>query len=374
MKNPLPNEIYLERTRKRTLDVRGDFFRDQTAIIHSNAFRRLKHKTQVFFAPDNDHICTRIEHVLHVATIATTICKGLNRYGWELDPDMAYAIGLGHDLGHTPFGHAGEKALNERLKQIDSSLSFIHEVNSYRVVEHLAYNGKGLNLTYGVKDGIISHNGERDDRILIPDAKIKNLNAIANRKIMPSSFEGCIVRLADKIAYLGRDIEDAMIAKYITEKDIPSDVKKALGKQNGKIINHLVIDAIENSCKQNNISFSDDTYQLVTKLKKFNYKMIYNHPELKRYDEFCRNIIFKLFNHLETLWDKHKISFIDYEKTGIYLDKNFGHYLQSMSTFYNLPDAPPYLFITDYISGMTDSFALDAIKQITIPKPILFSY
>src|SRR3989339_1132510 len=140
MKNPFDEKTYLQRTIEREMDIRGDYFRDQTAIIHSMPFRRLKHKTQVFYAPDNDHVCTRIEHVLHVATIAATVCKGLNRYGWDLDMEMAYAIGIGHDLGHAPFGHQGEKALD---KILGGNNAFVHEVNSYRVVEKLANNGQG---------------------------------------------------------------------------------------------------------------------------------------------------------------------------------------------------------------------------------------
>ena len=372
MKNPLSVEQYKKRTFPRIPDIRGDFFRDQTAIIHSNPFRRLKHKTQVFFAPDNDHICTRIEHVLHVATISHSICKGLTRQAWELDSDMAYAIGLGHDLGHTPFGHAGEKALDDKLKQINPDLFFIHEINSYRVVEYLANNGKGLNLTYGVKDGIISHNGEQDLHELSPDPIIKDFDKIINRKIMPGSFEGCIVRLSDKIAYLGRDIEDAMVAKYITENDIPPIVRKELGKRNGDIINKLVIDVIENSSKKNLIAFSDETSELVIALKNFNYKKIYNHPDLIRYDEFCKNIIFNLFDHLQNLWDKYSNDFDAYKNSGIELDKHFGKYLKNMSDFYNYSETKSHVVITDYIAGMTDLFALEAIKQITIPPPITF--
>jgi dGTPase len=184
MKNPFSESIYLQRTEPRETDVRGDYFRDQTAIIHSTAFRRLKNKTQVFFAPENDHICTRIEHVLHVATIAATICKGLNKYGWELDIDMAYAIGLGHDLGHTPFGHAGEMALN---KILGGNNAFVHEINSYRQVEYLAKKGQGLNLCFGVKDGIICHNGEKDEQYLKPSQILNNLDKIKTRKVVCNS-------------------------------------------------------------------------------------------------------------------------------------------------------------------------------------------
>jgi len=367
--NPLTNEIYLKRSTDRLTDARGDYFRDQTAIIHSSAFRRLKHKTQVFFAPENDHICTRIEHVLHVATIAATICKGLNSKGWHLDTDMAYAIGLGHDLGHTPFGHAGEKALNRKLGENNN---FIHEVNSYRVVEHLSNNGEGLNLTYGVKDGIICHNGERDEQRLKPNNKPNNLEEIKNRKCTPSSYEGCIMRFSDKIAYLGRDIEDALIANIIKIEQIPASIENELGNKNGQIINNLVIDLIENSSDSDYISFSDEKYELVTLLKKFNYTHIYSHQKLKQYDDFCDKIVCTLFDHFTNLFLKNTNQFELYQKDYLRVNQSFGAYYQSMLNFYgNLTD--PTSLVVDYISGMTDKYALESIKQITIPAPIIFS-
>lgn len=368
MVNPLPENIYLKRQIPREPDIRGDYFRDQTAIIHSTAFRRLKNKTQVFFAPENDHICTRIEHVLHVATIAETICKGLNNYGANLNPDMAFAIGLGHDLGHTPFGHAGEKALN---KLLGGNNAFVHEINSYRQVEYLAYKGTGLNLCYAVKDGIICHNGEKDEQYLKPDNKEKDLDKIKDRKYVASSYEGVITRFADKIAYLGRDIEDAIVAGFISENDIPSDVKKIIGNKNGKIINHLILDLIENSKESDIIGFSDNTYELVIKLKHFNYKYIYAHPELQRYDKFCDKIINNIFDHLYNLLEKNNFNFDKYNESGIDLDKNFGEYLLDMKDFYK-DNTPKNQIITDYVAGMTDTFALNSIKQITIPKPISF--
>jgi dGTPase len=369
MKNPFPIDIYTKRKVHREQDVRGDFFRDQTAIIHSTAFRRLKNKTQVFFAPENDHICTRIEHVLHVATIAATICKGLNNHGFELDVDMAYAIGLGHDLGHTPFGHAGEMALN---KILGGNNAFVHEVNSYRQVEYLANKGKGLNLCYGVKDGIICHNGEKDEQYLKPSTSLNDLDSIKDRKVVATSFEGCIMRFSDKIAYLGRDIEDAFIAGYIADKDIPNEVKHLLGDRNGRIINTLIVDIIENSKNSDKIGFSDNTYESETKLKHFNYKMIYNHPDLKRYDKFCHNIIASLFDHLTNLIETYKFEFHRYYESGIELDRNFGEYICGMFDFYSLEKSSTTQIVTDYISGMTDTFALESIKQITIPKPIHF--
>lgn len=369
MKNPFQQSTYLQRTEPRETDVRGDYFRDQTAIIHSTAFRRLKNKTQVFFAPENDHICTRIEHVLHVATIAATICKGLNKYGWDLDIDMAYAIGLGHDLGHTPFGHAGEKALN---KILGGNNAFVHEVNSYRQVEYLAKKGKGLNLCFGVKDGIICHNGEKDEQYLKPSDSINDLDKIKNRKVISNSYEGCIMRFSDKIAYLGRDIEDAFVAGFISDRDIPDDVKVLLGDRNGRIINNLIIDIIENSKDSDKIGFSDQKYESVTKLKKFNYQMIYQHLELQNYDKFCDNIISSLFEHLLNLISVFKFDSSKYYESKIELDKNFGDYLSGMKEFYLKRKDSNIQIITDYIAGMTDSFALESIKQITIPKPIHF--
>ena len=243
MKNTIPEKIYLQRSRKLNTEIRGDYFRDQTAIIHSMAFRRLKHKTQVFFAPENDHVCTRIEHVMHVATIAKSICKGLNKNGWQLDIEAAFAIGLGHDLGHAPFGHEGEFILSQKL----GNRKFMHELNSYRVVEYLSNNGKGLNLTYMVKDGIICHNGEKFEQYLKPDDKPKNLDKITNRQVIPSSYEGCVVRFSDKTAYLGRDIEDAITAGFIKRTDIPKDIQKKLGSTNSDIIDGFVRDFINNS-------------------------------------------------------------------------------------------------------------------------------
>jgi dGTPase len=369
MKNPLLKEAYAKRTIPRKPDIRGDFFRDQTAIIHSTAFRRLKNKTQVFFAPENDHICTRIEHVLHVATIAATICKGLNGKGWELDADMAYAIGIGHDLGHTPFGHAGEKALNMLL---GGNNAFVHEINSYRQAEYLANKGTGLNLCYGVKDGIICHNGEKDEQYLKPAGRINNLDEIKDRNIIASSYEGCIMRFSDKIAYLGRDLEDAYTAGFITDSDVPEKVKKELGNRNGQIINTLVIDLIENSKDSDEIGFSDEKFELITELKKFNYEKIYNHPVLRNYNDFCDKIINSLFSYIAEILDKNENDFEKYKASDIEFDRHFGNYLEEMLSFYEARNEKNIQIITDYISGMTDLFALESIKQITIPKPIVF--
>ena len=183
------------RKREREEDSRGPYYRDTTAIIHSSPFRRLKHKTQVFFAPSNDHICTRMEHVLHVASIASSICRPLG-----LDSELAWAIGMGHDLGHTPFGHVGERIIS-KLSEERGLGKFEHEINSLRVVDFLAEHGKGLNLTYAVRDGIISHNGESISMRIRPTFEIKDLSSIKERKgLIPSTYEGVVVRFSDTIA------------------------------------------------------------------------------------------------------------------------------------------------------------------------------
>jgi dGTPase len=366
MRNPLSEKDYSKRTKNRREDIRGYYFRDQTAIIHSMAYRRLKHKTQVFFSPENDHICTRIEHVQHVATIASTICKGLINKGWELDMEMAYAIGLGHDVGHAPFGHAGEEALKKCIKQ-----PFMHEINSYRVVEKLANNGEGLNLTYGVKDGIICHNGERFEQELIPSPNIKELNLINDRSETPNSIEGCIVRFSDKIAYLGRDIEDAILLGVISPKDIPQEVRKALGRKNGELIDNLVIDIIQTS--QSSIKFSDAKFELINKLKNFNYDRIYNHQNIKEYKIYIEKMIRNLYDYLENLLTKNSNDIEKYNKETTIFARNFGSYLNKMDKFYDLNSGINSTeILQDYIGGMTDDYAIKCITEITIPTPLFY--
>ncbi len=370
MKNPLSEAVYQRRSKPREEDIRGPYFRDQTAIIHSLPFRRLKHKTQVFFAPENDHVCTRIEHVLHVATIAETICKGLNRSGWELVEDLAFAIGLGHDLGHAPFGHSGEREL-ERLNK--GSFPFRHEINSYRVAEHLANSGEGLNLTWAVKDGILCHNGESFEKTLTPSPQEKDLEKIVDRSSVPSTYEGCIVRFSDKIAYLGRDIEDAIAGELISLDDVPERIRREIGTTNGEIINTLVIDLIHHSRDSGQIGFSEEKYDLFRMLSDFNYDNIYRHRILSRYEKYCERIIRTLYEYLMELVERIGE---DYERYATdpetKLDRKFGHYLERMDSFYRSEGADAARKVTDYIAGMTDGYALEAVRQITLPEPIEF--
>lgn len=371
MKNPFPDEIYEQRTQPKNHPIRGEYFRDQTAIIHCLPFRRLKHKTQFFFAPENDHVCTRIEHVLHVATIGATICKGLSKHGWELNSELAYAIGLGHDLGHAPFGHSGETALNKLLRD---SKKFMHEINSYRVAEYLSNDGNGLNLTYAVKDGIINHNGEQFEQTLKPSTLLHNLNNINTRNQIATTYEGCIIRFADKIAYLGRDIEDAITTKLIQNHEIPNEIISALGDSNGTIINNFVIDIIESSKNKDCIMLSDEKYQLMLQLKKFNYQKIYNHPELVHYHNTVIEIINDIFQFLHKCYTQNTNDFAAYQTSKNALEKEFGDYLEKMQHFYQATNADITQIITDYISGMTDNYALWCIQQIKIPQPIKINF
>ena len=358
-KNPFSDELYKKRTKKIEPDFRGEYFRDQTKIIHSQPFRRLKSKTQVFAAPDNDHICTRIEHVLHVATIAVSICKGLKLNGnWQLDEELAFAIGLAHDLGHAPFGHEGEAALAKKI----APAPFMHELNGYRVVEHLVNYGEGLNLTYAVKDGIICHCGEDfNNNALKPADEPNDLEAIRDRKHLPTTYEGCIVRLADKIAYLGRDIEDAVREKLITLNQVPAEVQKELGKSNGEIINTLVLDLTENSKDKDCIGFSEEKFALITILKDFNYKYIYRNAAISQQREVLQKAIGELFDYYSDLFEKYQFG-NGYQKDSLETAKNFGRYITAMKRVYKKDMTYPQQIVTDYIAGMTDSFALGCIE------------
>ncbi len=361
MQNPLSNDIYHARTKTRKPDLRGDYFRDQTAIIHATPFRRLKHKTQVFFAPQNDHICTRIEHVLHVSTIATTICKGLN-----LDVELAQAIALGHDLGHAPFGHVGEKVLNELAV---NSGGFIHEVHSLRVVDTIARDGKGLNLTYAVRDGIVSHCGEAFQPAIAPHDQWKDLETITMRQSAPLTFEGCVVRVADKIAYLGRDIEDAITAGLITIEDVPKRLKQNLGTTNGEIIDTLVMDVVRSSTGRDEIAFSDAKYELICELKDFNYARIYNHPLLLKSDASIAALLQHLFTYLIDLFRRNGSDQAAYMQTTSSVDNQFGRYLGSRLHLYT-GEIHPERPVVDFVAGMTDTYALEAAREILFPQPL----
>ncbi len=358
--NKLSREVLRRRLHPRKEDERGHFFRDTTAIIHSYPFRRLKHKTQVFFSPKNDHICTRIEHVMHVASVAAAICRGL-----DLDTDLAWAIGLGHDLGHTPFGHVGETVMNNLKSERGG---FIHELYSLRVVDYLANYGKGMNLTYAVRDGIVNHCGEKFEQSIQPDFEEKELQAIDARDRYPSTWEGAVVRMADKIAYLGRDVEDAVQLKIIQKKDIPAEVVHILGSSNSEIISTLVADVIQYSKEIGSIGFSDQIYHAMKVLKEFNYKSIYLNPLLANYHRYFERILRTLYNYLQEIFYLYGFDVQDYQKEQNLMAVRYADYVKKMKEFYEEVDQSFEDMPFDYLAGMTDDYAMECASEIMIPK------
>lgn len=365
-KNYFSDEILTKRKYPRQEDVRGCYFRDLTAILHSYPFRRLRGKTQVFFSPRNDHICTRMEHCLHVASISSTIAKAL-----KLDTELTWAIGLGHDIGHPPFGHLGEKIIAEKILK---DKSFTHEKYSYRVLTKLTNYGKGLNLTYAVLDGILYHCGEKFEKSISPNQKLNDIeNDSKSKKILnnyPSTYEGCIVRMSDKIAYVGRDLEDALTLKLINQNDIPENVKNVLGIKNSQIINNLVNDCIDNSLKTGKISFSDKIHEAFLQLIEFNYKKIYLHEKLKIFEKNFSMIITTIYEYLSEIYSNYKFSFEKYLKEKNFLAIRFSDFLKKMYEFYESEDEKDSIYspVIDYIAGMTDSYAIESAQEILLPK------
>ena len=352
-----------ERVRPRDEDIRGAYYRDTTAIIHSSPFRRLKHKTQVFFAPSNDHICTRMEHVLHVASIASTICRPLG-----LDTELAWAIGVGHDLGHTPFGHVGERIL-EKLSLERGIATFHHEVNSLRVVDFLSRDGKGLNLTYAVRDGIVCHNGENLRKRLIPTFEKRDLSKIERRDgLIPATYEGCVVRFSDSIAYLGRDYEDAWRLGILKDKELPKIVRERLGESNSEIINNLVNDIISGADDEKGIGFSDDVFEAVAEFSKFNYENIYRSEILNGYTRYFTRLLTLIVDYLEELYGSFGLDERGYSDEHNMLAAGFYNHIVDMYPKYMEKEGSDKRMILDYVAGMTDNFALDCANEILKPE------
>ncbi len=352
-----------KRLRDRTEDIRGAYYRDTTAIIHSSPFRRLKHKTQVFFSPSNDHICTRMEHVLHVASIASTICRPLG-----LDTELSWAIGVGHDLGHTPFGHVGERIISG-LSEERGLGSFEHEVNSLRVVDFLADSGRGLNLTYAVRDGIVSHNGENLKRRIKPTGLVKDLCTIKSRSgLIPATFEGAVVRFSDNIAYLGRDWEDAGRLGILKGKELPDIVIKRLGKNNSEIINTLVNDIIKGADSEEGIGFSDEIFEAVEAFSEFNYQNIYRSEILNGYTRYFTRLIKLIVDYLEELYGEFALDEKGYLQEHNMLAAGFYNHISGMYSKYIEHEGSDKRMIIDYVAGMTDNFCLDCANEILKPE------
>ena len=363
LRNMMNESEMMERERPREEDIRGSYYRDTTAIIHSSPFRRLKHKTQVFYAPSNDHICTRMEHVLHVASIASTICRPLG-----LDTELAWAIGMGHDLGHTPFGHTGEKIISSL--SVERGLPpFEHEINSLRAVDFLSNNGSGLNLTYAVRDGIVSHNGESLNKRIIPTFKKKDMKSLASRSgLIPATYEGVVVRFSDTIAYLGRDFEDASRLGIVNSDDLPEIVKNRLGTTNSKIITALVNDLIQGADEEKGIGFSDYVFEAVESFSEFNYQKIYRSKIMNGYTEYFSRLINLIIDYLEKLYSSFGLEEEGYLEERNMLAAGFYSHMKEMYPVYMEKEGSDKRMIMDYVAGMTDNFCLDCANEILKPE------
>jgi len=304
--------------------VRTEFQRDRDRILHSKSFRRLKHKTQVFISPEGDHFRTRLTHTLEVSQISRTISRALN-----VNEELSEAIALGHDLGHTPFGHMGEKTLSEL-----SENGFKHYEQSLRVVEKLEYNGSGLNLTDKVKEGIVKHSKGFGEII-------SNSNSE-----MPSTLEGQIVRISDIIAYVNHDLDDSIRAGIITDNSIPGSIKKKLGENFAGRIDTIVTDVI-NKTRESNLDFirmSDNIYMELILLRKFLYNKVYLRKESEEERNKTAYILRSLYDNIS----KDPEKFINKYPENDSINRR----------------------IIDFIAGMTDNFALNLFKSFILPKNI----
>lgn len=383
-----PNPLY-----RHEGEIRSEFARDYTRILHSNAYRRLKHKTQVFYNIENDHICTRMEHVGHVESVSSTIALYLG-----LNDELTKAIALGHDLGHAPFGHYGEIVIQE-LSNTYLQKSFWHEKNGLRMVDSLELLEdnyrvhRNLNLTYAVRDGIISHCGEVNQNGLRPREEVIDLEDFQHsNQYAPASWEACVVKIADKIAYIGRDIEDAIALGFLSGKDIDellSFVKFQDEKaMNTTVIMHnLITDICQNSNPDQGIRLSPEFYQQMIAVRDFNINRIYRHPRFLPFEKYAHLILHEIFHlllatyqegdfwnqiekekkytptllnsfekwlskycHPEILPAAHKDKAKHYENIKIY------GYLDSQKLYIQA--------ILDYMSGMTDRFAVKVFEEL----------
>lgn len=371
-------------------DIRSEYERDYTRILHSLAYRRLKHKTQVFFNIDNDHICTRMEHVQHVESVSCTIAKYLG-----LNVDLTRAIAMGHDLGHAPFGHEGEVELTKIRKELGLD-DFWHERNSLRIIDNIELleddtsHFRNLNLTYAVRDGIISHCGEVDENGIKPREEAVDLNTFLHSgQYQAYTWEGCVVKIADKIAYLGRDIEDAIRMNFIDEIDMQKlrEISRNYGKEtiNTTVIIHNFITSIcENSTPDAGIRLSEENNQMLNEIKRFNYEAIYKNEKFDVYCNYAALIIRSIYHTLMKTYDEvtpknslkrlsdmkeayptlaaHFIKQIEIysevgnDKDARYLNKKIYGRLESREIYGQA--------IIDYISGMTDRYAVEIFNEL----------
>ena len=295
-------------------DIRTVFQRDRDRIIHSKAFRRLKDKTQVFLSPEGDHYRTRLTHTLEVSQNARTICKAL-----RLNEDLCEAIALGHDLGHTPFGHAGERALNEICP-----LGFQHHEQSLRTVDVLEKDGQGLNLTMEVRDGILNHQTSGN----------------------PSTLEGKIVRLSDKIAYIHHDMDDAIRGGILKDEDVPKDIGEVLGYTIRERLDTFIHDIVSYSIDKNEVSMSPEVAEAMKRMRTFMFENVYQSPIAKAEEHKAETLVKTLFMHFIKYKDQLPMEYLQLCDKGQPLER----------------------VVCDYISSMTDHYAISLYEELYIPK------
>ncbi|MBF0527946.1 MAG: HD domain-containing protein [Deltaproteobacteria bacterium] len=340
-------------------DHRQNFAIDADRILHSLAYTRYIDKTQVFYLVKNDHITHRVLHVQLVSRIARTIGRHL-----KLNEDLIEAIALGHDLGHAPFGHDGETYLS-RLCQNHGIGHFVHAVQSVEFLERIEKKGRGLNLSLQVLDGILAHDGEVDIPTLAPDPNrsFTELDRLITEKrlnprfpIAPMTTEGCVVRLADTISYIGRDLEDAIRLGLVRREEVPRDCTLVLGDTNGKIIYTLVSDLIATSRNAPVIAFSSEKAAALKELKNFNRQRIYYNPIIKTDGDKIENLFQVIFQRL--------LACLETEKKEIPL---FIDYLNNMSSEYRTMHRPEEI-VRDFIAGMTDAFFMELGQDLLLPR------
>lgn len=344
--------IYLKNVEN---DFRTPFFRDIDRVIYTLAFTRYSDKTQVFSFKENDHLTKRMMHVLYVSKIARTIGRALS-----LNEDLIEAASLGHDLGHTPFGHVGEAILNE-ISLKNNEGYFNHNIHSIRLLLYIENHGNGKNITLQTLDAIMCHNGEFAQSNYVPKKKSKEdfindyISSYKNKdtikKFIPMTLEGCVVRISDLIAYLGRDIEDAIRLNMIKIDDVPENILKHLGRNNKEIVNTLIMDVINNSMGKNYIKISPQIFKAIVELKKYNYENIY----YKAYTDAERE---KLKLMLNTLFTKY---LDDLNKNNV-KSNIIKSYLNNMSEEYKNENSKERIVI-DYIAGMTDDYCLNEYNK-----------
>ncbi len=338
---------------------RQNFSLDTDRILHSLAYSRYVDKTQVFYLVKNDHITHRVLHVQLVSKIARTIGRLL-----RLNEDLIEAISLGHDIGHTPFGHDGERILSQISHEYGMG-NFLHNIQGVRFLEKIERKGKGWNLSLQVLDGILCHDGEAHTQELHPDwdkdfktfdNQIMEKQKTPSIELRPMTLEGCVVRIADTISYIGRDIEDAIRVGLITREQIPADCTRELGNTNGKIIYTLVEDLVSNSIDKPYVGFSPEISDSLKKLKEFNYQFIYTNKRIKR-DTPKIEFLFRF------LFDK----FYKDLKNGIVSSEIFTGFLDGMNQEY-IENTPKPIIVRDFISGMTDEYFLRLSRKYVMPE------